>query len=192
MSMLDGLANYFGETEALVELSGYIDRHAHLFPLDGEEQAHDCFGAYKGYEELLVELLTDFIKASAGDMHLLGFGAMELTPAGLIEALRKERAELRFDEPSQPSQILRALLAVSSFEDYAAESAKRQRILFPAAAKDEVCDATCTTALAAEASESRRPPWAQRQEIFLPWAEGPGIIGMSSIESSSLMLPSKS
>ncbi|CAE8743317.1 unnamed protein product [Polarella glacialis] len=117
MSVLDGLAGYLEENDSLLELEGFVRQHCSIFP-ESEEQTHECFSAFQAYEALVRQTLGEFLVESRRFAHLVGLSS-EATVESLVVALRDESAVKR---PDMPGRMLRALLAITSYEEYAAES----------------------------------------------------------------------
>eukprot|EP00747_Dinoflagellata_sp_TGD_P167044 gnl/TRDRNA2_/TRDRNA2_190792_c0_seq1.p1 gnl/TRDRNA2_/TRDRNA2_190792_c0~~gnl/TRDRNA2_/TRDRNA2_190792_c0_seq1.p1 ORF type:complete len:203 (+),score=48.87 gnl/TRDRNA2_/TRDRNA2_190792_c0_seq1:143-751(+) len=121
MSALDALVGYLLENDSLQELEAFISTNCASFPATDGEQTHECFLLYRQYEEMVRVLLADFVDESRRDLNLIGLGA-EATVEGLVEALCAERAERR---PGPNGDMMRALIAITSFEEFAAESRRR-------------------------------------------------------------------
>mmetsp|Transcript_95510 Transcript_95510/g.269970 ORF Transcript_95510/g.269970 Transcript_95510/m.269970 type:complete len:171 (-) Transcript_95510:123-635(-) len=165
MSVLDGLAEYLEANDSLAELEGFIRQLTCEFREAGEEQPLECFAAYRGYEERVRAVLADFVEVSRRDLHLVGLSG-QVTVEGLVQALRGESAASR---PGDPGRLLRALLAVTDYEEFANEARRLRpspRIPVPAAAAPGTTFLTTTVAT---------------DGIFMPWASGPGIAGMADV-----------
>mmetsp|Transcript_71845 Transcript_71845/g.166224 ORF Transcript_71845/g.166224 Transcript_71845/m.166224 type:complete len:164 (-) Transcript_71845:161-652(-) len=160
MSVLDGLAEYLQEAGSLAELEDFIRRHCCCFPSEeGAELPHECWEIYRRYEALVQSVLADFVEVSKRDLHMVGL-ASQVTAEAVVKALQEERA---FRRPDSPGEQLRALVAIASFEEFAA-AARHSRERLP-------------TASAVEVSSPAQP--------FLPWARTPGFAGMADVVRAS-------
>uniref|UniRef100_A0A7S0AEZ1 BART domain-containing protein n=1 Tax=Pyrodinium bahamense TaxID=73915 RepID=A0A7S0AEZ1_9DINO len=170
MSVLDGLFQYLEEEEGLAELEDFIRTRCSCFPAEeGNELPHECWVAYQEYEGLVRRVLTDFLEAARRNFHLVGL-AGSVTVEQLVEALRNERAEQRPDKPGQ--MLRRSLLAITSFEEFAAASRREPTVQLPPARP---------AAQGGQLGPAHKGSLAATTQPFLPWAAGPGVAGMADV-----------
>mmetsp|Transcript_41726 Transcript_41726/g.110210 ORF Transcript_41726/g.110210 Transcript_41726/m.110210 type:complete len:175 (-) Transcript_41726:50-574(-) len=128
MEVVDGLALYLEDNDCLAQLEGFLRRHCGMFPAvagvgasHGGELSHECFAVYREYEELVTALLEDFVEESRRNVHMIGVNPQAWSVRLLATALRDERAADRRDPPGR---MMRALLAITSFEEFAAQAGR--------------------------------------------------------------------
>mmetsp|Transcript_160626 Transcript_160626/g.283220 ORF Transcript_160626/g.283220 Transcript_160626/m.283220 type:complete len:194 (-) Transcript_160626:48-629(-) len=159
MSVLDGLALYMEDNGCLSELETFIRTYCMHFGALEEEQTHECFVVFQTYEALVKGVLVGFLEESRRDMNLVGLST-SVTVERMVAALQEERAEHR---PDMPGRMLRSLIAITSYEEFAA-AARQYRAEYEAM--------TASTSLPLSASS----PAVVEVEVAVPEGAGEGYL----------------